>query len=173
MKTLLQFFADYNRKTNLELLAILDAQDPALLTRPTGAYYQSILGTLSHVLLTDIVWCTRLAAFDAALASSVGPAPASGPPEVVDRVWTGLGAFRTAREQVDRSFVGLTSAVSEQRLGETMHYKNLKGEPQAKPVWVVLLHLFNHQTHHRGQVATLLDQAGVANDYSGIVNKYA
>jgi uncharacterized damage-inducible protein DinB len=37
---------------------------------------------------------------------------------------------------------------------------------------VVLLHLFNHQTHHRGQVAALLDQTGVANDYPGIVNKY-
>jgi uncharacterized damage-inducible protein DinB len=80
--------------------------------------------------------------------------------------------YRAARLQVDASFVRLTASLREDGLARTMHHKNLRGEPQSKPLWVVLRRLFNHQIHHRGQVAALLDQAGVENDYSGIVNKY-
>jgi uncharacterized damage-inducible protein DinB len=41
-----------------------------------------------------------------------------------------------------------------------------------KPSWLVLLHMFNHQTHNRGQIALILDQMGVDNDYSGIIGKF-
>lgn len=41
-----------------------------------------------------------------------------------------------------------------------------------KTVWLVFLHLFNHQTHNRGQIALILDQIGVDNDYSGILDKF-
>jgi len=172
MQTQLQFLADCNRKTDRELMAILEQLDPALSTRATGAYYGSILGTLSHVLLADLVWAERLIAFEPGLGRVVGTLPERGPPAVIDRVWSSLSGFRAARERADDGYVEVTAALSDEHLGRTMHYRNLKGEPQSKPVWVVLLHLFTHQIHHRGQVAALLDQAGVANDYSALVTKY-
>ena len=51
-----RFLAEYNRKANLELLAILEREDPAILRKQTGIYFKSILGTLSHILLSDIAW---------------------------------------------------------------------------------------------------------------------
>lgn len=43
-----------------------------------------------------------------------------------------------------------------------------------KTAWLVWLHMFNHQTHNRGQIeiAVILDQMEVDNDYSGILNKF-
>jgi uncharacterized damage-inducible protein DinB len=172
MKEQLQFLAEYNRKTNLELLAILEREDPTSLYRSTGAYYKSILGTVSHVLFTDIVWLGRMVSHDESLAAAVGALPAADSPDVVDRIWRDLAAFRATRQVADDCLARLVAAVPEDRLTEILHYNNLKGEPQAKPWWVILLHLFNHATHHRGQVATLLDQAGVTNDYSGLVTKF-
>ena len=43
----------------------------------------------------------------------------------------------------------------------TMRYSNSKGVQRAHPMWQALSHFFNHQTHHRGQVTTLLSQTGV------------
>jgi uncharacterized damage-inducible protein DinB len=172
MKDQLQFLAEYNRKTNLELLAILEREDPAISFRQTGAYFKTILGTLSHILLSDIVWLGRLVSRDENLAATVGALPVVDPPEVIDRTWRDLAVFRAARQVADDCYAKLIRALPEDRLTEIIHYKNLKGEAQAKPWWIILLHLFNHATHHRGQVATLLDQAGVTNDFSGLAPKF-
>jgi uncharacterized damage-inducible protein DinB len=42
-----------------------------------------------------------------------------------------------------------------------MRYSNTKGVRREHPAWIALTHFFNHQAHHRGQVTTLLMQAGV------------
>jgi uncharacterized damage-inducible protein DinB len=167
-----KFLAEYNRKANLELFAILDREDPAILRKQTGIYFKSILGTLSHILLSDIAWLGRLIAKDEGLRVVVGALPAVGLPGVVDKTWQDWTEFRSARDAVDAAYAKLIQALPEGRFEETFHYQNLKGEPQSKPLWVILEHLFNHQTHHRGQIATLLDQAGIANDYSGLAPKF-
>jgi len=172
MKNLFRFLAEYNRQTNLELLTILEQQDPALLHKQTGVYFKSILGTLSHILLADIAWLGRISSNDDKLRTAVGVLPVAVPPEVVDKTWQDLAVYRRARQDVDNSFARLIDAVPEGRVEGTFLYENSKGQAQAKPLWVLLLHLFNHQTHHRGQVATLLDQAGIANDYSGLTPKF-
>jgi len=43
------------------------------------------------------------------------------------------------------------------KLSSVIKYKNYKGEDQEQELWKTLLHWFNHQTHHRGQVSVLLD----------------
>ncbi len=46
-------------------------------------------------------------------------------------------------------------------LATDFHYENSKGIPFTTPLWHAVAHVFNHQTHHRGQVTTLLSQHGV------------
>jgi uncharacterized damage-inducible protein DinB len=58
---------------------------------------------------------------------------------------------------------------SEEQYNQRVTYKDLKGKKQNKIVYHILLHLFNHQTHHRGQVALLLDQLKIENDYSNLI----
>lgn len=43
----------------------------------------------------------------------------------------------------------------------TMRYSNTKGVQREHPMWQAMTHFFNHQAHHRGQVTTLLSQAGL------------
>jgi uncharacterized damage-inducible protein DinB len=49
-----------------------------------------------------------------------------------------------------------------------LRYKNYKGEDTEKEMWKVLMQMFNHATHHRGQISGLLDMLGIDNDYSAI-----
>ena len=52
-----------------------------------------------------------------------------------------------------------------------MKYKNYKGEDIKKEVWKTLLHWFNHQTDHRGQISVLLDMIEIDHDYSSVVTR--
>jgi len=61
--------------------------------------------------------------------------------------------------------------LGDSQLGLMIKYKNYKGENIEKEFWKTLLHWFNHQTHHRGQVSVLLDLLGIDHDYSGLVSR--
>ena len=56
------------------------------------------------------------------------------------------------------SFSQFINELQEIDLSQSLTYTNTKGVSFSKPFSQLLLHLFNHQTHHRGQVTTLLNQ---------------
>jgi len=62
---------------------------------------------------------------------------------------------------LDASIEDWVAAMPEDFAGRTMRYSNTKGVVREHPMWQALTHFFNHQAHHRGQVTTLLMQAGV------------
>jgi len=169
MKEVFELLAAYNTKTNQEMLGILEAQDPGLLSRPTGVYHGSLLGVLNHLLQADVLWLRRLAHQFPELQPAAGQLPEFTLRGLKDVVWDSLPVFRPVREQVDGLWERAVRELPPERYPQKLEYRNIKGQPQSKVVWRTLLHAFNHQTHHRGQVATLLDQAGVDNDYSNLI----
>ena len=62
---------------------------------------------------------------------------------------------------LDAQIIRWVEAISENDLDETLEYTNMKGTATRKNFFALLMHFFNHQTHHRGQVSTLLSQNGV------------
>jgi uncharacterized damage-inducible protein DinB len=172
MKDLFELLAEYNEKTNREMLGILGAQAPELLSRPAGAYHGSILGVLNHLLQADVSW---LQCFTHQLPE-LGFVPPALPDfklrSLKDVVWDSLPAFQPVREKVDELLRRAMREIPPARYPEILEYRNIKGEAQRKVIWHALLHVFNHQTHHRGQVAALLDQYGVENDYSNLIWKF-
>jgi uncharacterized damage-inducible protein DinB len=168
MKELFELLAEYNAKTNREMLGILGAQSPELASRPAGAYHGSILGVLNHLLQADVLWLRRFSLLPE--LSFVPPElPAFKVQGLKEVVWDSLSVFQPLREKVDELLGRAVRAIPPARYPEILEYRNIKGEAQRKVIWRTLLHLFNHQTHHRGQVAALLDQFGVQNDYSNLI----
>ncbi len=168
MKELFELLAAYNAKTNLAMLGILGAQAPELLSRPAGAYHGSILGVLNHLLQSDVLWLRRFAQLPE-LAFVTPELPAFKVQGLKEVVWDSLPVFQPVREKTDELLARTVQAIPPSRYPEILEYRNIKGEPQRKVIWRTLLHAFNHQTHHRGQVAALLDQFGVQNDYSNLI----
>jgi uncharacterized damage-inducible protein DinB len=70
-------------------------------------------------------------------------------------------ALRAQRERLDAAIEAWLAALPADFPQSTMRYSNTKGVQREHPMWQALTHFFNHQTHHRGQVTTLLMQAGV------------
>ena len=77
------------------------------------------------------------------------------------RLFDDFAALRAHRALLDAALEDWVAQLPADFPMRTMRYANTRGVQRAHPMWQALTHLFNHQTHHRGQVTTLLYQAGV------------
>ena len=131
-------------------------------TRDCGAFFGSIHRTLNHLLWADRLWLRRFADQPVpfpALQPSLLALPAGAVHEtVLHEDWSEL---RQARRQLDGAIERWIREMPTEFPLSTMRYSNTKGIAREHPAWKALTHFFNHQAHHRGQVTTLLMQAGV------------
>ncbi|HEY5369145.1 MAG TPA: DinB family protein [Hanamia sp.] len=148
MKELLQKFAAYNLWANKILLTKLNTLQSELLHKETGSSFGSIYRTLVHLMEVEEVWWQRLK-----LKERV-EFPEKDPNENVELVSKKL--LLSSSQWSD-----WVKESNENALVHVFGYHNSKKEYFKQPVNEVLLHLFNHQTYHRGQIVTLLKQNGI------------
>lgn len=157
-----RFLARYNRWFNERLYDACERLPDEERRRDRGAFFGSIHGSLNHLVWGDRLWLTRFGAQGVAFAALAGDVLALPPGAlhgtIVHEDWSGL---RAARVRLDDAIEGWTRDMPADFPLRTMRYSNSQGVQRAHPMWQALSHFFNHQTHHRGQVTTLLSQAGV------------
>jgi len=158
----LRLMADYNQWMNQRVYAAAATLPPGVVAADRKAFFGSILGTLNHVVNGDLIWLNRFAthpAHYAALAPLAGLAKPPGglnEPRAAD-----LAGLAQLRHRLDTVILQFADEVKDDDLDFVLTWTNSKGITSNKNFGEVLLHFFNHQTHHRGQVTTLLSQEGV------------
>jgi uncharacterized damage-inducible protein DinB len=153
--------AQYNRWMNLRLYEAAAKLTVDELTKNRDAFFGSLLNTLNHIAVADLIWLHRFARLKAISELQAEMASFPNPTLLTERVAESLPELAELRARIDSVIIKLTSLVGEQHLSRTVRYANTADQPQAKNLGLLLLHFFNHQTHHRGQASTLLFQAGV------------
>ena len=147
--------ARYNRWMNEKLYAVAAQLTDEERKQDRGAFFPSIHATLDHILLGDRVWMGRLTG--AVLEDGwMGP---GGIRSLDQQLYAGFEELRGERKKTDDDIEQGIGALTPERLSANLRYVR-KGVPIEVPVWWAVAQLFNHQTHHRGQVTTLLMQAG-------------
>lgn len=142
--------ARYNTEANRRLYAACGTLDDAKRKKLKGASFGSIHGILNHVLKGDRIWLAR---FEGHVVPSTG---------LSDELYADFSELREARAAEDaRTEQFMATSLSEDLLGASITYVNNQGKTYRDPVPMLLTHFFNHQTHHRGQVHTLLRESGV------------
>jgi len=126
-----------------------------------GAFFGSIIGILNHLLVGDTFWFKRFAEHQASFESLEYFRSMAKPNSLSAIVHADLMTLREKRERMDENIILFTSELTDDVISSTLSYKNSTGEEFNKNFGHLLQHVFNHQTHHRGQVSTLLYQAGV------------
>ncbi len=146
-----QRMARYNRWQNENLYGVADRLSEEERGRERGAFFGSIHKTLNHLLWGDQIWMSRLANTkkpDAGIPESVG---------LFDD-WENL---KSARASFDQAILDWADTLEPTWLAaEQSYFSFATGRNVTKPRWVLVTHMFNHQTHHRGQVHSMLTQAG-------------
>ena len=153
--------ATYNQWMNRKVYDTAGTLTHAQLTLDRQAFFGSILGTLNHLMLGDTVWLKRFAEHPAHFAAL---APLNGiatPGDLKQLAFASLAELSAHRAWLDQLIIDWVPSVLEADLDHRLYYHNMRGMAADKPFFSLLVHFFNHQTHHRGQVTTLLSQAGV------------
>jgi uncharacterized damage-inducible protein DinB len=146
-----QRLARYNRWQNENLYGVADKLSDAERRRERGAFFGSIQGTLSHLLWADRMWMSRLAGT---------PRPSGGIPESVS-LYGDWSELKRERGAFDDAIVDWAERLDDAALaGELTWYSGAVKAERHEPIWLLVTHMFNHQTHHRGQVHCMLTQAG-------------
>jgi uncharacterized damage-inducible protein DinB len=148
MKAHLQRFAAYNCWANARLYEAALTLSDAEYRRDVGAFFNSMHGTLNHLLLTDRLWLKRL--------TGVGDHP-NRLDAIIHEARRDLAM---ARADEDDRIVGYVAGLDEAALQERQRYQNTSGKVFEDRRSDILVHLFNHQTHHRGQAHTILSICG-------------
>jgi uncharacterized damage-inducible protein DinB len=153
--------ARYNAWMNERLYAVAAEIPDAERRRDVGAFFRSIHGTLNHLVLTDRAWLWRFTG-DARVAESrdAGGKVIAATGRLDQELYTDFAELRRQRARTDADITAYVDALTPERLAGEITYRTTAGVEQRHVLWWAVSHFFNHQTHHRGQVTTLLKQAG-------------
>ncbi|MCV2883678.1 DinB family protein [Aestuariibacter sp. AA17] len=154
--------AEYNEWMNENVYDAASQLSRSALNANRGAFFGSVLGTLNHILVGDIIWLKRFHAQMPQFAS-LAPMQALQQPVSLDQILhNDIKSARQVRQQLDKLMLTFTHELTDEALVTTsIKYQSMKGQSHQKPLSYLLLHVFYHQTHHRGQASTLLSQMGV------------
>jgi uncharacterized damage-inducible protein DinB len=146
----LELMAEYNRWMNGKLYAACAGLEDIELKAERGAFFGSIFGTLNHLLWGDRVWLSRFNG----VSYPVGA--------INEWLYQDFAALQQARTEMDEAILAWTKSLTAEQLNAPYTWSSkLYGFTQTHPLWAVAMQMFNHQTHHRGQITTLLSQIGI------------
>jgi uncharacterized damage-inducible protein DinB len=141
--------AQYNAWANARVYRAAAALPEELYRKDTGAYFKSLQGTLNHLLTGDRIWMRRL----------TGSGEYQTQLDAI--IYADLASLSVARQAEDKRIIDFVAGLSEPQFEEMWDYKTLNGAPQRQRRREILAHVFNHQTHHRGQAHAILTSLGV------------
>jgi uncharacterized damage-inducible protein DinB len=150
MKAHFLTMAQYNAWANERLYRVAGTLPDGDYRRDAGAYFKSLHGTFNHLLTADRIWMHRL--------TGVGVQPG----RLDEIAFDDLQSLTAARQQEDERIIRFVEGLAEPDFETVWEYRTLNGIAQRQPRGEILAHLFNHQTHHRGQAHAILTSIGVA-----------
>ncbi|WP_017445864.1 DinB family protein [Gayadomonas joobiniege] len=155
-----ELMAQYNQWMNERIFATAEKLSEFELTEDRGAFFGSVLGTLNHILVGDIIWLKRFSGHPKDFSSLVYLKNRDAPKSLTEKIHDDLSDLRSERKIIDEIIVNLSKEIEEADADLSLVYCNTKGESFSKKFGYLVQHLFNHQTHHRGQVSTIFTQLG-------------
>ena len=148
VKAALAKLAAYNRWANKRLYEGAATLSDEAYRSDLGAFFGSMHGTLNHLLVVDRLWLDRLRGGAASM------------PALDTIVFDDLSELRRARAKEDDGLVALIEGHDERAFAEVVSYRTGSGHDERNSRHEIFTHLFNHQTHHRGQAHALLTRLG-------------
>ncbi len=140
--------ADYHQWAHARLLQYVEALSKEEYHQPCGLYFTSVHGTYNHMLVGDYLWYGRFVNERVDL------------PGLDHELCTSRASLVAALTVQTNKWVDYIEQLTEGRLEENLTYHSVAGVQYSLPKGQLLAHVFNHGTHHRGQVSSIVTQLG-------------
>lgn len=156
----------YNQAANNEMNLIISKLDKEQWNKEFGGYFKSIKEVCNHIYVSDFNWLQRFSRlrpfnyikdplFDLNLI--FGTTPLNEMPDYLQK-----------REELDNKLIQFMSELRPDDLDMVLSYSDSRGVSHTKKFGGLVVHVFNHQTHHRGMVSVYLDIMNIHNDFSNV-----
>jgi uncharacterized damage-inducible protein DinB len=158
--------ARYNERVNREMYEILSVLTGRARRQETGSWFRSIHGILNHLIICDLNWLKRYRALSP--ESAVLNDPRLDPPNLSwdHDLHDNFAGLRADRIIVDERICAWIEEFPVSRYGEVFEYHDSTGNVRRAAAGAAFEFLFQHQTHHRGQVSQILDRMGLSNNFA-------
>ncbi|MEO8281071.1 MAG: DinB family protein [Ideonella sp.] len=144
-----RLMATYNGWMNRKVYAACAAMPESDLYADRSAFFKSIYLTLNHIAYADLAFLSRFTGEPREV------------PSLAEDLFGGFAALQAERQRIDDRLAQWVESLSADWLARSLTYTSkVDGLSRTVPQWVLVSHVFNHQTHHRGQVTTMLSQLG-------------
>ena len=144
-----QLLANFNKWANEKIITSCKKLTETEYKKDRKAFFSSIHGTLNHLLVVDRAYIARIEEKKHGLKN-------------LDQIlYENLFQLEEARIKEDKHLVDLVNSLSEESIHKEITYKGFETGSTTYTINMILITLFNHQTHHRGQIHNMLSQAGV------------
>jgi len=162
----LRLLARYNEKTNGEMNALVSRLDADQWNHAFDTFFPSVHATCNHIYIADFAWLKRFSGLrnfryikDGVFNREIG---------FTDDVFAAREDYPAKRQHLDTLITAFADEVTDADLGQSLTYKDLRGVENTRNFGGLILHMFNHQTHHRGMISVYLEMLGISNDYSNL-----
>jgi uncharacterized damage-inducible protein DinB len=142
----LQEMCAYNRWANARVFDAVSSLSADRFVEKLGGSFPSLRDTLTHIVWAERVWLCRWTG---------SPAPAA-----LEGDFPRPDALRARWQEIAAEQRGFVDSLRADRLGSMVKYVNFAGQAWEYPLWRQMVHVVNHSSYHRGQVATMLRQLG-------------
>jgi uncharacterized damage-inducible protein DinB len=143
-----QLHLEFMKWADDTMFAALSEAPPDQIARDRGSSFKSLFDTLNHVYLAESVWFHRIQG-----SPNTRIADLESPPD--------LSALGQAWPALHRGWIDWAQPLSDEDWQKPLTFRSMQGTEAQLPHWQILLHVVNHGSYHRGQVATMLRQAGI------------
>ena len=149
----------YNAWAHQRIFESIGQLTPSQLVQPLGGSFSSIRDTVAHIVFAEWLWLRRWK----------GEMPTSQP----DWVKGDIASLRDQLSAIDRERAQFIESLSDDQLSQTRNFTDMAGKAHVRRLADMLIHVANHATYHRGQVASMTRQVGgtpVSTDFNRFVS---
>ncbi len=157
-RDLFVLMASYNTWMNGKLYKTASELPADQLSADRGAFFGSVLGTLNHIAVADRIWLSRFAEHQPQQEALSAIRQLPRPRALNEMLFADFGALAEHRSMLDGVIERWANSLTDADLNQVLCFRTMKGAEVCKRYSGLVLHFFNHQTHHRGQATTLLSQ---------------
>jgi uncharacterized damage-inducible protein DinB len=147
MKQLLKQYAEYNAWANNRMLDTIYMLSHEQHHKEIQSSFNSLYKTIFHVCSASTAWMNRVH-------------KKTNITKLEDKFNGSMKELGIAWKEVDESWLHFVNHVNEDSLKEKLHYQNWAGNHFDDELYLIIMQVFNHGTYHRGQLVTMLRQAG-------------
>lgn len=167
LKTL-RLLAKYNAQTNEKMNKHISGLTAEMWEKEFGGFFSSIKSLCNHIYISDFNWLKRFSglrrfnfAEDGVFKETIRF------DEICLRT---IEEYLTKRKEIDQKYISkFIEELTEDDLEKNLVYKDSHGIDNNKNFGNLVLHMFNHETHHRGMISLYLEELKIKNDYSNLV----